>query len=103
MASIKYAILFRWLSSEAFGNAGNDDAGAVDIQILRQEMKILKQTMEQKFLFQEDEITKLKQKLSETKVINENNPEREKSRQRRLLLHPPVNISTAGIDFSSRQ
>lgn len=102
MAPMKYTILLCWLSSVAFGNEGNNSADADDIQTLCQEMKILKQTMEQKFLFQEEEITHLKQKLylSETKIIDENSPEREKSRQGRLLLHPPVNSSTAGIDYS---
>lgn len=100
MAPMKYTIFLCWLSSVAFGNEGNNSADADDIQTLRQEMKILKQTMEQKFLFQEEEITHLIQKLSETKIIDENSPEREKSRQGRLLLHPPVNSSTAGIDYS---
>lgn len=102
MTPMKYAILLCWLSSVAFGNEGNNSDDADDIQTLRQEMKILKQTMEQKFLFQEEEITHLNQKLylSETKIIDENSPEREKSRQGRLLLHPPVNSSTAGIDYS---
>lgn len=95
MIPMKYAILLYWLSSVAFGNEGNNSEDADDIQTLRQEMKILKQTMEQKFLFQEEEITHLNQKLSETKIIDENSPEREKSRQGRLLLHPPVNSSTA--------
>lgn len=111
MVHIKCTIFLCCVSSVALGISANDEkneAFAEDILALRQELNDLKQ----KFLLQEQEIKRLKQKVAkplnpnrkqdilfskDQAVMDLNNQQPEKSRQARLLLHPTTNTSTSGI------
>lgn len=91
-------------------NEEKNEAFAEDILTLRQELKTLKQ----KFLLQEQEIKLLKQEVAkplnpnrkqgilygkDQALMDLNNPQREKSRQERLLVHSTMNTSSPGIVF----
>lgn len=111
MVHIKCTVLLSCVSLVALGISANDEkneAFADDILALRQELNTLKQ----KFLLQEQEIKLLKQEVAkplnpnrkqdildgkDQALMDLNNPQREKSRQERLLVHPTMNTSAPGI------
>lgn len=111
MVHIKCTILLSCVSLIALGISANDEkneAFADDIIALRQELNALKQ----KFFLQEQEIKLLKQEVAkplnpnrkqdildgkDQALMDLNNPQREKSRQERLLVHPTMNTSSPGI------
>lgn len=113
MVHIKCTILLSCVSFVALGISANDEkneAFADDILALRQELNTLKQ----KFVLQEQEIKLLKQEVAkplnpnrkqdildgkDQALMDLNNPQQEKSRQERLLVHRTVNTATSGIEF----
>nr|XP_034332965.1 complement C1q-like protein 4 [Crassostrea gigas] len=110
MVNIKCMVLLCCVSLVTLGISANEEkneAFAEDILTLRQELKTLKQ----KFLLQEQEIKLLKQEVAkplnpnrkqgilygkDQALMDLNNPQREKSRQERLLVHPTMNTSSPG-------
>lgn len=103
MVHIKCTILLSCVSLVALGISANDEkneAFAEDILALRQELNTLKQEI--KLLKQE--VAKplnpnRKQDILDGKdqaLMDLNNPQREKSRQERLLVHPTMNTSSPG-------
>lgn len=111
MVHIKCTLFLCCVSLVELGISANDEkneAFAENILALRQELNDLKQ----KFLLQEQEIKRLKQNVAkplnpsrekdilfskDQAIMDLNNPNSEKSRQGRLLLHPTTNTSTSGI------
>lgn len=106
MVNIKSTILLCCVSLVALGISANEEkneAFAEDILALRQELNTLKQEI--KLLKQE--VAKplnpnRKQDILNGKdqaLMDLNNPQQEKSRQERLLVHPTMNTATSGIEF----